>query len=310
VARGRRLVTAVERLLIALSLTPCSADTGENTMTDGATLKVLGVAAPDALVLETRLPTVVSPLESAIGLFEYRSERHTIDRSRALLLPQGVKVRVRAHTSALSFAAIGFADAVIDRAVRLNGRLGVTRERFDRWLAVPAVVPRTVWVHEVIHRYVFERHALEEAASEAARFLEVELAKEIYFLLRDRERGAERASIQRELSEPVRRAVAHIEQHLFGWTAVAELSRVSGASESSLLRAFRREVGESPAAYWRARKLEEALHLLSSGSHSVAEVSERVGYENAAAFGEAFRRRFGRPPSTFKPREVIRRAPS
>ena len=95
-------------------------------MTDGATLKVLGVAAPDVLVLETRLPTVVSPLESAIGLFEYRSERHTIDRSRALLLPQGVKVRVRAHTSALSFAAIGFADAVIDRAVMAVSVAGVS----------------------------------------------------------------------------------------------------------------------------------------------------------------------------------------
>ena len=184
--------------------------------TERATLDVLGVAAPDVLVLETRLPTVVSPLESAIGIFEHGSERQTIDRSRMLLLPQGEKVRVRAQTSSLSFAAIGLGDAVLERAVTVHGRLGVTRDRFDRWLATPAILPRTVWVHEVIHRYVFERHALEESTSDAARFLEVELAKEIYFLLRDRDLGAERASIQRQLSEPVRRAVAHIEQHLFG----------------------------------------------------------------------------------------------
>jgi AraC-like DNA-binding protein len=277
--------------------------------TERTTLEVLGVAAPDVLLLETQRPTVVSPLESAIGIFEHRGERQTIDRSRVLLLPKGAKVRVRAPASSLSFAAIGLGEAVIERAVLVHDRLGVTHDRFERWLATSAVLPRTVWVHEVIHRYVFERHALQETNSDAARFLEVELAKEVYFLLRDRDRGAERASAQRELSEPVRRAVAYIEDNLFGWTPGAALARLSGTSESSLLRAFRREVGESPAAYWRARKLEEALHLLRAGAHSVTEVSERVGYENAAAFGEAFRRRFGRPPSIFKPRDVIRRAP-
>jgi hypothetical protein len=37
--------------------------------TERTTLEVLGVAAPDVLLLETQRPTVVSPLESAIGIF-------------------------------------------------------------------------------------------------------------------------------------------------------------------------------------------------------------------------------------------------
>ena len=51
------------------------------------------------------------------------------------------------------------------------------------------------------------------------------------------------------------------------------------------------------------------LVLLRSGRHSVAEVAIEVGYDNHTAFGQAFRLRFGRPPSTFRPQRPLRPAP-
>ncbi|MGE3460096.1 MAG: helix-turn-helix domain-containing protein, partial [Kofleriaceae bacterium] len=81
---------------------------------------------------------------------------------------------------------------------------------------------------------------------------------------------------------------------------VTALARVAGASTSTLLRAFHAEVGISPGAFWRNRKLDETLLWLRSGA-SVAEVATRAGYENPTAFGFAFRRRFGAPPSRFRP---------
>jgi hypothetical protein len=164
-------------------------------------------------------------------------------------------------------------------------------------------------VHELVHRYVFERHALELHQSEAARFLEVELVKELYFLFRDRDEGAERASMQQRFSTAVARAVAHVEAHLLEPVSVAALRRAAGTSESALLRAFRREVGLTPATYWRHRKLDATLDLLRSGQHTVAEVAERAGYENPTAFSDAFARRFGRPPSAFKPSQPRVRPP-
>ncbi|HLL23750.1 MAG TPA: AraC family transcriptional regulator, partial [Kofleriaceae bacterium] len=149
-------------------------------------------------------------------------------------------------------------------------------------------------------RYVFERHALGKHGNLATQFLEIEIAKEIFYLFRDRECGDERATIVRTHSPQVERALAHIEAHLLDHVRVTTLARIAATSTSTLLRMFRSELGCSPAAYWRNRKLDEAL-LWLRGGRSVADVANRAGYENPTAFGFAFRRRFGRPPSTFRP---------
>ena len=135
------------------------------------------------------------------------------------------------------------------------------------------------------------------------------LLTRVYFLFRDRDEGADRATIQQKHSPQVARVLSFIEDHVFEWRTVKQLAKHAGTSESSLLRAFHREVGASPAAYWRVRKLDVALDLLRAGTYSVTEVAERVGYNNPTAFSDAFRRRFGRAPSSFKPRASIRAAP-
>ena len=107
----------------------------------------------------------------------------------------------------------------------------------------------------------------------------------------------------------MKRAVAWIEAHLFEPTGLVELARRAGASESTLLRSFRRELGCGPGEYWRARRLDEAVVLLRAERHSVAEVATRVGYDNPTSFAYAFRRRFGRSPSSFRPTRPVRRSP-
>ncbi len=126
--------------------------------------------------------------------------------------------------------------------------------------------------------------------------------KEADFLLRDRDDGADRASLVQEHSGAVQRALAHIEAHLFEVPDIKALTRVSGASESTLLRAFKREIGCAPGAYWRMMRLDESVVLLESGRLTVAEVATRVGYDNASAFAHAFQLRFGRSPSELLPR--------
>src|SRR5699024_5983721 len=69
-------------------------------------------------------------------------------------------------------------------------------------------------------------------------------------------------------------------------------------SERSLDRAFRAQIGMSPAA-WRTRaRVLVSLRLLSS--HSITQVSELLGYSSPAAFSAAFSRELGRAPSTFQ----------
>src|SRR5690606_14751765 len=122
------------------------------------------------------------------------------------------------------------------------------RKKLDRWLRRTTLLPRTVWLHELLHRYVFERHALGVHGNLATQFLEIEIAKEIYFLFRDRDAEEERATIVRAYSSPVERALRYIEEHLVDDVSVAALARIAGASTSTLLRAFRAEIGCSPGA--------------------------------------------------------------
>jgi AraC-like DNA-binding protein len=249
------------------------------------------------------------PIESAVAALEVEGHAYTLDRSSFVVLPAGVTAVVRPSAAVTSVAVLGLSADIAERMAEVHHKLGVSAERFFAWLGAVSVLPRTVWVHEIVHRYLFERHALDEHDSDAARFLEVEIAKEVYFLFRDRDDGADRATIQQRHSPTVEKVVAFIDEHLFERKSVKALAGVAGVSESALLRAFRREVGITPAAYWRRRKLDGALDLLRGGRHTVAEIAELVGYENPTAFGDAFRRRFGRPPSTFKPTGSIKPAP-
>lgn len=236
-------------------------------------------------------PTIVFTIESAIA----RAGAHTLDRSNVYVATSGV-IAIEG-TSRLGVFAFG---PVLDAVERTYAELGFDRRQLERWLRTPSLLPRTVWLHELLHRYVFERHALGLHGNLATDFLEIEIAKEVFFLFRDRASGDERASIVRTSSAQVQRALDHIEAHLADEVSVAALARIAAASESTLLRMFKSELGCSPAAYWRNRKLDEAL-LWLRGGRSVADVAARAGYENPTAFGFAFRRRFGRPPSSFRP---------
>ncbi len=95
----------------------------------------------------------------------------------------------------------------------------------------------------------------------------------------------------------VERALQVIEVNLFTPMKISEIGRACGASPSTLLRVFRRELGASPADYIRRRRLEESRRLLQSGDYSVSEIATRIGYESAGAFSEAYKQLFGTSPS-------------
>lgn len=274
-------------------------------------LDVLGVTSAEPVVVRVDGPALLMPIESAVARVDLGGvrSREVVDRSGLVVVPRRARVTVRAAAPAARVAMLTFHEPAFERMVRAHKALGVSRAKLDGWLAKASTLPRTVWIHEIVHRYVFERHALDQHDNAATRFLETEILKEVYFLFRDRDEGVDRATILHKHSAPVERAVAYLEAHLFERCSVAALARHAGASESTLLRAFHRELGCTPASYWRRRKHDEALQLLRTGRYSIAEVAERVGYENPTAFGYAFRLSFGRPPSAFRPTKPRRQAP-
>lgn len=77
--------------------------------------------------------------------------------------------------------------------------------------------------------------------------------------------------------------------------SLGELGAAVGASERTLSRLFRREMGLS-FPQWRAQlRLHHSLMLLAAGT-SVTATATACGYAHTSAFIEAFRHAFGTTP--------------
>lgn len=258
-----------------------------------------------------RDPAMLLPLERGVVTLEVDGRPACrLDRSTFALVPPSTSFAVRADSPVTTLVTLVAHRPALERAeAEYRGHLHLLR--FASLVATPRVLPRTRWVDELVHRYVFERDVCEKHGSAAAAFLETELVKELYFLCVEQDEHGTRASVVEQEEGVVTRARAWIDEHLAEPLRVRELAKRCATSESTLLRAFQRELGLTPAAYARDRRLDAALLLLKSGRYAVGEVAGRVGYTSVAAFTEAFRRRFGTPPSRAKARrdDALERLP-
>ncbi|MFF5261189.1 AraC family transcriptional regulator [Actinomadura viridis] len=83
------------------------------------------------------------------------------------------------------------------------------------------------------------------------------------------------------------------------WT-LESLAREANMSRSAFATAFRRLVGEAPAAHLAGRRMREAARLLTETAVPLGTLHERVGYRSGVGFHLAFRRHFGVPPGEYR----------
>lgn len=104
----------------------------------------------------------------------------------------------------------------------------------------------------------------------------------------------------------VRRALDYLEAHLSETITMDELAEVVGASVRTIQQGFRDELGVSPMAYVRDRRLERARQELfdaqASDGVTVTAVAEHWGFNHLGSFAVLYRRRWGESPS-----ETLRR---
>jgi transcriptional regulator GlxA family with amidase domain len=67
-------------------------------------------------------------------------------------------------------------------------------------------------------------------------------------------------------------------------------------------RAFRREVGVTPAAYVEAVRVERAVELLQTTAADAERIAAACGFGTAETFRRAFRRRLGITPGEYRDR--------
>lgn len=81
---------------------------------------------------------------------------------------------------------------------------------------------------------------------------------------------------------------------------VAGMLALSGLSERSFNRRFRKATGRTPIEYVLTLRLEEAKQILETSSAPVEAVAEMVGYQDAAFFSRKFRQRVGLTPARYR----------
>lgn len=99
-----------------------------------------------------------------------------------------------------------------------------------------------------------------------------------------------------------------IAEHYEEDAPVAAMARLSGLAERSFARRFARATGMSPMEYVHTLRLEEAKHLLETGTLPIEAVASEVGYEDASFFSRLFRRKVGLTPAQYRRRFTALRA--
>jgi transcriptional regulator GlxA family with amidase domain len=100
----------------------------------------------------------------------------------------------------------------------------------------------------------------------------------------------------------VQRAVAWVEAQRSWIHPVAALAREAGLSSAALHARFVAEIGLSPAAWMRRRRLDEAQRLLSGTGLGITAIAQRLGFRSSQHFATQFRLAVGVPPQRWRAR--------
>jgi transcriptional regulator GlxA family with amidase domain len=106
-----------------------------------------------------------------------------------------------------------------------------------------------------------------------------------------------------QASRPALRELqAWIAGHLDQDLSVAALAARANLAERSFARAFRREVGQTPAAYVERLRVERARVLLEDGAPSLEAVALATGFSSTEVLRRAFHRHVGVSPAAYRER--------
>lgn len=107
--------------------------------------------------------------------------------------------------------------------------------------------------------------------------------------------------LDRPVKRPVQQSLDYIEAHLSEPITMADLAAHVNMSVRSIQQGFRQELGTTPMAYLRDRRLERAREELSDAlptdGVTVTGIAEHWGFGHLSYFATLYRRRWGESPS-------------
>ena len=112
------------------------------------------------------------------------------------------------------------------------------------------------------------------------------------YSMTDSERGKQRYKLGKVIS--------FMEHHTNRSIRIEELTAISGSSESTLLRDFKRITGCSPLDYHLKIRLNRASRMLQETEYSITQIAFDTGFSDSNYFSRQFRKLMGTSPSTYR----------
>ena len=91
----------------------------------------------------------------------------------------------------------------------------------------------------------------------------------------------------------------YIEENSDKKITLDELSSVACINKYTLIKQFKKELGQTPLAYVSDVKIKKAIEMLYFGEASVEEIAEKLGFINISHFYQTFKRVTGRTPMAY-----------
>jgi len=240
-------------------------------------------------------PVIIAAMKSAVIQIEADSlpKKIVSDSKELVVLPGQQQVYIKSVSPHAEFSLLFPDRALRDRTwtfydLPLAEGEGIFRKTRH--------VSQTVWIRELIFRYHFERFVAKARDNINTTFLENEMVKEIFYYFSDKAIARNGRPHFYQLSEVLQKTIAYMESHLSEEVDLERLAYMAGTSKSTLVRAFNKELGCTPAKFLWNQRLAEAKTLLETKELSVNAVSELVGFMNPASFTRAFKKAYGQTP--------------
>lgn len=91
-----------------------------------------------------------------------------------------------------------------------------------------------------------------------------------------------------------------INSNLYNNLSIAEIALLTGSSESTFKRKFKAYYKETPARYFKLKKLERAARLLKTTNLPINSIAWDCGFESPAHFSTSFAKQYGRAPKQYR----------
>ncbi len=94
----------------------------------------------------------------------------------------------------------------------------------------------------------------------------------------------------------IMQAIQYIDQNIYTICTVAAAASYVKVTPNYLCKLFQQEVGLSPSAFIRKKKMAEAENMLRHLGYSVTETSDALGYYDVAYFSKVYKKYYGQSP--------------